>query len=304
MSANQNKKEDWIKHDESSMSKFFRARFLKADGSLKSGRISSSIWPGIKKVWNFVASNKQWTVLDFIQNARWNFPQVVSGFRTEILEQVRSIHISGMEDVCLWCPSSVGVFTIKSAWEVSRRRSAMLGWSFLVCQSAIQPRQAVFGWRWIRNKLAVDENLKRRGIPLLSRCDLCGKAKESKTHLFYECRFAVSLWNLFCQCFGVLWPNFVGDVQLISWWKLQAKSVSFKVVWNKGFVLIPVFIWMERNSRRYEVVYVSEHFCFARIKNEIHSQTQAHSGVAVSTEDLVCARRFGFRLLTTEIGRA
>ncbi|XP_042519178.1 uncharacterized protein LOC122092948 [Macadamia integrifolia] len=43
-----------IKHEESSMSKFFRGRFLKVDGSLKSGHISSSIWPGIKKVWNLV----------------------------------------------------------------------------------------------------------------------------------------------------------------------------------------------------------------------------------------------------------
>ncbi|XP_042485314.1 uncharacterized protein LOC122065562 [Macadamia integrifolia] len=149
-----------IKHEESSMSKFFRGRFLKADGSLKSGHISSSICPGIKKVWNFVALNEQWTVgnghkidfwkdrwldhlsieelllndgghkgnlkakvCDFIHNSRWDFPQVASNYMKDITNKANSIYISGMEDECHWRPSSAGVFSIKSAWEACRRSS-------------------------------------------------------------------------------------------------------------------------------------------------------------------------------------
>ncbi|XP_042481025.1 uncharacterized protein LOC122061674 [Macadamia integrifolia] len=51
-----------IKHGNSLMSVFFRARFLKIDGSLKTTYLSSSIWPGLKKVWRWVQSHEQWTV--------------------------------------------------------------------------------------------------------------------------------------------------------------------------------------------------------------------------------------------------
>ncbi|XP_042519136.1 uncharacterized protein LOC122092899 [Macadamia integrifolia] len=189
-----------IKHEVSSMSKFFRDRFLKADGSLKSGHISSLICPGIKKVWNFVTLNEQWTVgngqnidfwkgrwldhlsieemllndgghsgnlkakvCDFIHNFRWEFPQVVSNFMKNIKNKAKLIYISGMEDECHWRPSSAGVFSIKSAWEACRRSSPKVSWSSLVWKSSIQQRQAVFGWRLIRNKLALDVNVKRRG---------------------------------------------------------------------------------------------------------------------------------------------
>ncbi|XP_042504795.1 uncharacterized protein LOC122081671 [Macadamia integrifolia] len=156
-----------IKHEESSMSKFFWGHFLKADGSLKSGHISSSIWPGIKKVCNFVALNEQWTVgnrhkidfwkdrwlnhlsieemllndgghngnlktkvCDFIHNSRWDFPQVASNFMKDIINKANSIYISGMEDECHWRPSSAGVFSIKSAWEACRRSSPKVSWSW------------------------------------------------------------------------------------------------------------------------------------------------------------------------------
>ncbi|XP_042499769.1 trimethyltridecatetraene synthase-like [Macadamia integrifolia] len=104
-----------IKHGNSLMSVFFRARFLKIDGSLKTTYLSSSIWPGLKKVWWWVQSHEQWTVgngqrinfwkdswlgkksieemyglqldifdsmqakvSDFICQEEWNFPQFVS----------------------------------------------------------------------------------------------------------------------------------------------------------------------------------------------------------------------------------
>ncbi|XP_042485821.1 uncharacterized protein LOC122066061 [Macadamia integrifolia] len=103
-----------IKHGNSLMSVFFRARFLKIDGSLKTTYLSSSIWPGLKKVWRWVQSHEQWTVgngqrinfwkdswlgkkpieelyglqldifdsmqakvSDFICQDEWNFPQVL-----------------------------------------------------------------------------------------------------------------------------------------------------------------------------------------------------------------------------------
>ncbi|XP_042483202.1 uncharacterized protein LOC122063560 [Macadamia integrifolia] len=74
----------------------------------------------------------------------------------------------------------------------------------------------------------------------------------------------------------------------------KTKKTAFKGEWLKGFVLIPYFIWLERNGRKFEGVYKSVEHCFAQVKSEISCQALVHSGVAISILDLVTARSLGF----------
>ncbi|XP_042519119.1 uncharacterized protein LOC122092879 [Macadamia integrifolia] len=52
----------FIKNDKSLIAAFLRKRFLSPSGKPKSSYICSSIWLGIKKVWDFVKQNERWVV--------------------------------------------------------------------------------------------------------------------------------------------------------------------------------------------------------------------------------------------------
>ncbi|XP_042499704.1 uncharacterized protein LOC122077871 [Macadamia integrifolia] len=119
------------------MSQFFRARFTTSNGDLRSYK-SSSIWQGLKRVWDFVTNMESWTVgngvkisfwkdrwlensslaessnldlealtsrqlrvADFIRNGEWCFPNVSSSFFSESFEKAKRISLTNLEDA-LW----------------------------------------------------------------------------------------------------------------------------------------------------------------------------------------------------------
>ncbi|XP_042481160.1 uncharacterized protein LOC122061743 [Macadamia integrifolia] len=309
---------------------FFRERFIKEDGSLRRGYKSSSIWPGLKRVWSFVAKNEQWIlgngkkidfwldrwidnqsiaektnldpvffsdlkekVSDFICQAAWDLPHVESVLLAEIWEKAKRIHIQGVNDLCLWRLTSSGIFSIKSAWEENREKYQKVSWFSLIWNSSNQPRQAVFAWRLVQNRLPTDENVSHRGVQMASRCSLCGKDEESMSHLFYNCEFARSLWRAFCEGFDVQWKPYMDMLSFIAWWKQTAKNLHFKKVWITGFSLVPSVIWQERNARIFEGVSKSSRHCFAMIKSEISLQMTAATGSPLSFSSLLCAKRLG-----------
>ncbi|XP_042518452.1 uncharacterized protein LOC122092176 [Macadamia integrifolia] len=141
-----------IKYEDSIMSDFFRVRFVNADGSLKLSYKSSSIFPRLKKVWQFESDFKRWSVgdgksinfwldrrveekshadgssldlnlfkgtnlkvADFILDHRWCFPPVTSSYLNESFGKASQIHVSGSVDVCHWTLSPSRAFSISSA---------------------------------------------------------------------------------------------------------------------------------------------------------------------------------------------
>ncbi|XP_042483284.1 uncharacterized protein LOC122063652 [Macadamia integrifolia] len=122
---------------------------------------------------------------------------------------------------------------------------------------------------------------------------MCGIDEESKNHSLFECSFAAHLWQNFCGCFGVNWPGFDGIDRLMAWWKDQASKLSFKSVWLKGFVLVPYFLWLERNRRKFDGVGAFADQFFDLLRKDISSQSLVHSGSLLSVMDLLNARSLG-----------
>lgn len=54
-------------------------------------------------------------------------------------------------------------------------------------------------WRGMQNKLPTDDNLWKRSCICVSMCNLCANDQEIIQHLFYECKFAIEIWNWFSE---------------------------------------------------------------------------------------------------------
>ena len=64
------------------------------------------------------------------------------------------------------------------------------------------PSTHITTWRVLENKLAIKNNLVRRGVVTESNmCVLCGMKEESCSHLFFECRL---VWLVWSQCYAWL----------------------------------------------------------------------------------------------------
>ncbi|XP_042495070.1 uncharacterized protein LOC122074306 [Macadamia integrifolia] len=244
-----------MKHEESAFSSFLRARFVNEGGDLKKGYRASSVFKGIAKMWNFVSLSERW----------------MSEFLKDIFKAIGNISLpQGQKDRCCWSLSSLGAFSTKSAWEALRKVSPKVGWAKMVWSSVLIPRQSVFGWRLIHGKLPCDDKVKRKGVLLPSRCEVCNKAEESINHLFVKCDGAVYIWRAFAEVFGFHW-SYQGDDFLAhaSWWTQKSKSIGLSQLWMAGLILVPYFIWMERNSRRFRGLHRSYGQVFHTIIEEI-----------------------------------
>ncbi|KAL5187545.1 hypothetical protein HKD37_05G013203 [Glycine soja] len=136
---------------------------------------------------------------------RWNFKWRRNLFDYEsdqavnFMDEINSIHIQiYVKDVMLWKVDPSGVYTTKSAYKLlitpstpaSDRRTSQLLWHM-----KIPPKDAVFTWKLLRDRLPTRANLSRRGVIIQDiACPLCGDEQEEVGHLFFNCKQIIGLW--------------------------------------------------------------------------------------------------------------
>lgn len=107
----------------------------------------------------------------------------------------------------------------------------------------------LFIWQAIDGKIAVLENLRKRGVVVDGEgvCVLCGQSLETEYHLLVACRFVIELWNRIMAREGVVWCC-LGSLQelLYQWEGLRVKSLG--ELWCLVPYALGWTVWMERND--------------------------------------------------------
>ncbi|XP_042485259.1 uncharacterized protein LOC122065524 [Macadamia integrifolia] len=321
-----------VKHEKSLACKFLRVRFLRGDGSFKKSYKPSSIWPGFRKMWDFVSSKEAWTigngksinfwldkwlggksmlelvglegesslhckgkVSDFIDNFKWKLPNVISPLLHDIFEKIRTIKIPSYpcEDMCLWSLSSDGIFKSNSTWEDIRIRNPKVPWFSLIWGKKMQPRVSIFGWRMVHDKLPTDDAIQKKGIDLASKCSLCGMEAETSTHIFLQCSYSEDIWLFFCGCFNVPWKKAGTMSDFLKWWRRKQKLVCCKEAWIMELLIVTDHIWRERNSRRHDGKARPARYLKQMILEDIQCAKPSTKGEVKTTTDLICYRKLG-----------
>jgi hypothetical protein len=99
------------------------------------------------------------------------------------------------------------------------------------------------------------DNLRKRQVIVINRCDMCKSSDETVDHLLLHCEVASTLWDAIFSRFGVAWvmPKCVVDL-LACWWSLRGGGGGGAVVWNGRWCILAFFwcLWQERNNRCFE----------------------------------------------------
>ncbi|PNY03176.1 ribonuclease H [Trifolium pratense] len=248
--------------------------------------IHSTIWSGVKAEFNVVLENSRFIIGDgstvnfwrdtwcgdvslehslqitdmqllhtkvkeMIQNHQWHIPPEIEVRFPNLMHMLEHITIplEDKPDSLAWKHSDSGDLTLRQAYLFKDHQLPQLQWAKTIWCKDIPPSKSLVAWRLMHRKLPTDENLLLRGCNLPSMCSMCLKEVESSFHLFFQCSYAVNVWNWFSRIIGLnLHFNSVEDIWLLCDrnWQPQCRIVILA-----GLVNIISTIWFIRNQVRF-----------------------------------------------------
>ena len=111
---------------------------------------------------------------------------------------------------------------------------------------------AFFCWTAALGKILTVDNLRHRGIIVVSWCCMCKADGESVDHLLLHCPYAKELWDMIFVLFRIHWVMPKRVIDLFHSWQGS-------VGWHQNFVIWKVIphclmccLWRERNARIFE----------------------------------------------------
>lgn len=155
------------------------------------------------------------------------------------------------EDGIFWQGDQRGLFSVKAIC-ILAEQNTMKSDEFKVpkrIRKVVPPKISIFVWQASLNRIAVRENLVKRGLLVENqgRCSLCGLVMESTKHLLLHC---TKIWKLWCDIMnreGLVWccPEQLESL-LIEWPELCVKSdgtlwelIPYALMWS---------VWLSRND--------------------------------------------------------
>jgi hypothetical protein len=210
-----------------------------------------------------LACIKDATVADSIlfrgEDAHWevNFTWTVQdweiGTISSFLELLYSTTIKrNKEDRMCWRPSLTKGFHVKSYYKVlSSPGGGLFPWKS-IWKVKVPPRVAFFSWTAALGKILTADNLRRRGLILVSWCCLCKADGESVDHLLLHCAYAKELRDMIFVWFGISWVMPRRVLELFDCWQWSMGCHQKLVVWRVIPHCIMWCLWRERNVRTFE----------------------------------------------------
>lgn len=146
----------------------------------------------------------------------------------------------GPNDRVVWCPSTSGDFTLRSAYEVIRPSASRLMSNSYIWNSRLPLKISIFLWKLFRNCCGFPDSLVRFGYHLPSVFPLCYRALASPDHCLLTCHVASKVWAAFTPIFCAPQPQHTVRSQCHSWW-LGMPSAS--ALGDLGLLMPILILW-------------------------------------------------------------
>ncbi|KAF8109972.1 hypothetical protein N665_0089s0090 [Sinapis alba] len=130
------------------------------------------------------------------------------------------------------------------------------------------PRQAFTSWIDHQDRLPTRMRLSSWGMNVSPSCCLCGRADETRTHLFLHCETSEAIWDLVLSRLGYSHPAFHTWLAFAEWTSMR-DSVTSRTLKRLLAQATISSIWTERNKRLHDSVSRSPAVIFKKIDHFI-----------------------------------
>ncbi|KAK9733319.1 hypothetical protein RND81_04G059600 [Saponaria officinalis] len=145
--------------------------------------------------------------------------------------------------------ASAGSFSVTAAYHILRRRKARVAWTGVFKGGRVVPSHGIITNMAGLAQLPTTDNIIRRGMIIINRCNLCKSYGESHRHLFFRCPYSKEIWGRLLK-----WMYIGGRscdlITELHWTARRGKRKHWKTRWFRICLAACVyFIWNERNFR-------------------------------------------------------
>lgn len=156
--------------------------------------------------------------------------------------------IQDVLDLPYWTLEPTGEFSAKSAWDYVRRRNEPFNAYIKIWAKGLPFKIHFFMWKVWRNKLPLDDLMRRLCYLMASRCWCCtNPMEETMHHLFFTSYVARRVWPYFLSSAGIVIDGLTFHQIIIKCWtakvipRLQPiiQEITTIIVWE---------LWKRRNN--------------------------------------------------------
>jgi len=191
-------------------------------------------------------------VSDYMIEDQWIIPwqlQLQYPSLRQIVEKI-VIPFEPKPDKLMWHNTKSGDLSLKEAYQLKDSHANKLHWASTIWSIDIPPSRSLVAWRIMHDKMPTDEKLKERGCSFPSICNLYLNQEETTFHVFFDCSYAMRLWNWLASTLNFnLHFNNIEEI-----WQVCDRrwNPQCKVVIKAAMVNVLSTIWFARNSARFK----------------------------------------------------
>lgn len=167
------------------------------------------------------------------------------------MESINPLNSENQIDIPWWMGNANGDFTVKSAWEMIRRRHECSADFGFIWNKGLPFKVNFLLWTVWKRRIPTDDILKRMKIHLVSRCWCCEKKEEeTMSHLFLTAFIANRLWRQFANFAGIHMEGMHLQQVIITWWTHKT-SPKLQEVLRAMLAIIMWTLWKGRNNMKH-----------------------------------------------------
>ncbi|KAJ1698769.1 hypothetical protein LUZ63_007281 [Rhynchospora breviuscula] len=145
-----------------------------------------------------------------------------------------------------WRWTNHGFFSSNSAYKVLADTGVWCPYQARLWKIKAPPKVKVFLWLLLQDRLLTQDNLVVRGWPAIQSYTTCHlEVMETVVHLFIQCPFARSIWDLIQVHYNFSVLSFSSSI--VDFW-LQNRAIIGKQ-WDIIWAAVSWALWKERNAR-------------------------------------------------------
>lgn len=217
------------------------------------------------------------TLQDLFSEGSWAVRHARSEKQVQVQAYLSSLELSSYPDKVKWIVNGVewSKYSTGAIYNLVKPHGSLVPWRNVVWNRGGIPKHSFLTWLVTLNRLPTKDRPLSWGLQVSPGCVLCSSplVTESRDHLFFDCPYALALWNLFASRLNIStsrsWTTTLSNMQSLQgppW----LKKLSL-LVWQ----LTLYSLWFERNARIHKQIFRS-HSQIAvgmdrTIKNRIHS---------------------------------
>ncbi|KAH0679665.1 hypothetical protein KY289_020902 [Solanum tuberosum] len=188
----------------------------------------------------------------FMKEVGWDYDSMYDHLPYHVVEHIRQhmdhIRRTDMGDKPWWIKTSTGKFSVKSAWEILRKKEEVNENCKMIWVQDLPFKISFFSWRVWTNRVPVAAVIAHWNPNQSQLCLCCTvPARETMEHLFLKGEIANKVWQYFSSAAGILGPWIQLKQSIKKWWDIQGNTRQ-KVIFQAIPNLILWFLWKRRNT--------------------------------------------------------